>query len=293
MCEDAILAALLAENAAKCDPPLEVDEVGYIAKSIAKYDPNATTENLTDAGNARRLVTRYGHDLRYFFQRRTWCAWDGMRWIEDETGEVVRRAKETVRSLYIDAYNLADEKGRKDLASHARKSEGESRIRAMLKLAESEASIPVKADQFDSNPYLLNLLNGTLNLKTGKLQPHNREDLLTKLAPIEYSPNAKCQTWKAFLKRIMNGNEDLIQYLQKAVGYSLTGDTREQVLFIFYGTGANGKTTFISTIMSMLGDYAISTLKEADKILKRLADLPDNLSLSSKFYFYSPSELLQ
>jgi len=262
MCEDAILAALQAENAAKCDPPLEVDEVGYIAKSIAKYDPNTTTENLTDAGNARKFVARYGHGLHYCYQTGNWIVWDETRWKEDKTGEVMRRAKETVRNIYIEAYNSADEKERKDLASHAKKSEGESRLRAMVKLAESEPTIPVTTDQFDSNPYLLNLLNGTLNLKTGKLQPHRREDLLTKICPVEYNPKAKYRIWKSFLNRIMNGDENLIQYLQKAVGYALTGDTREQVLFIFYGTGANGKTTFISTIMSMLGDYARSTPTE-------------------------------
>ncbi len=98
-----------------------------------------------------------------------------------------------------------------------------------------------------------------MDLRTGELRPHDREDLITKLAPVSYDSEAKCETWRAFLDKIMDGNTDLIEYLKRAVGYSLTGDTTEQCLFILHGSGANGKSTFVETIHTLLGDYAQKT----------------------------------
>jgi len=103
---------------------------------------------------------------------------------------------------------------------------------------------------------ILNVLNGTLDLRAGHLRPHQREDLITKLVQAGYDPAATCSRWEAFLDRIMAGNQNLIDFLRRAVGYSLTGSIREQVLFMMYGTGANGKSTFLELIRALLGDYA-------------------------------------
>jgi putative DNA primase/helicase len=219
--------------------------------------PPTASEHLTDLGNARRLVAGHGQDLRYCNPWGQWLAWDTMRWAPDDTQEVVRRAKATVGSIYAEAAG-ADEDGRKAIAKHAMRSEGGQRIREMLKLAESEPGIPILPGDLDADPWLFNVLNGTLDLQTGQLRAHRRGDMLTKIAPVFYEPDADCPTWLAFLERIMAGDQDLIAYLQRVIGYGLTGDTSEQALFVFHGTGANGKSTFLEAIHEMLGqDYAL------------------------------------
>ncbi|MGH7378091.1 MAG: DNA primase family protein, partial [Candidatus Methylomirabilales bacterium] len=191
----------------------------------------------------------------------------------------MRRAKETVGSMYLEAAAQPDQDLRAALAAHAMKCESDSRIRAMLSLAESEPGVPVEPGAFDADPWLFNCLSGTLDLRTGELRPHRREDLLTKLAPVDYDPGAKAPTWTAFLDHIMAGNREVIEYLQRAVGHALTGDVREQVLQFLHGTGANGKTTFLNAILDAVGDYGkqaapeLLTIKYGTEHPTGLADL--------------------
>ncbi len=126
----------------------------------------------------------------------------------------------------------------------------------MVKLAESEENIPISPDALDTDSWLLNCLNGTIDLKTGLLKEHNKNDFITKTIPVEYDIHADCPLWDNFLEKIMDGNYSLIDFLRRAVGYSLTGNTSEQCLFLSHGTGANGKSTFQNTISALLGDYA-------------------------------------
>jgi putative DNA primase/helicase len=132
----------------------------------------------------------------------------------------------------------------------------------MIELAKSEPGIPVRPRELDADPWVLNLSNGTLDLQTGQLREHRREDLLTKLAPVAYDPAAQCPRWEAFLDRIFAEDVELIRFVQKAVGYSLTGSTQEQCFFILYGAGANGKTTLMQTVSALLRDYARQTPTE-------------------------------
>ncbi len=217
--------------------------------------------HLTDLGNAHRLVDWHGQDLRYVGKLRHWRVWDGTRWADDVTGEVLRRAKMSIAHLYSESAEL-DEEGRKALAKHALRSENVQRIGGMVKLAESEPQIASRPEDFDCDLYLLNVQNGTLNLKTGELRPHRRDELITKLAPVKYDPDATCPTFEALLIRVFDGHVDLIRWLQKAVGYSLTGLTIEQVLFIMWGSGANGKSTLLNIISEVLGDYATTAAPE-------------------------------
>jgi putative DNA primase/helicase len=213
---------------------------------------NSARYPLTDMGNAELLVYQHGHELHYCHTSGKWYTWDGARWKADDTGEIDRKAKETAKHLYVEASKQSN----KAYLNHARQSQSYNRIKAMIKLAESDVRIAINNKSLDRNPWLFNGLNGTIDLHTGKLRAHDPTDLITKLAPVQFDPAAVCPTWLNFLDRIMARNEILIGYLQRAVGYALTGDTREQVLFLFYGTGANGKSTFINTILKMLGDYA-------------------------------------
>jgi putative DNA primase/helicase len=133
----------------------------------------------------------------------------------------------------------------------------------MIKLAQSEQGIQVHTDEFDKDPLLLNILNGTIDLKTMKLLPHRRENLITKLVPVELHKSRNlcakphCPTWRNFLMRSFQGSRKMIAYLRRVVGYALSGETIEQCLFFLYGLGANGKTTFMETTRGLLGDYAV------------------------------------
>lgn len=210
---------------------------------------------LTQLGLAERFANQHGENVRYC-QSLGWLVWDGKRWAPDTTGAIKRMAKATVRTLYIEASLESDTRKRKDIADFGRRCEARQNLEAMIALGQSELPIPVTAEIFDRDIMLLNLENGALNLKTGHLQAHNRDDYITKLAPVVYAPDAACPLWDAFLNRIFQGNQNLIVFLQRLVGYSLTGSTVEHCFAVMHGKGANGKTTLLDTICGILGDYA-------------------------------------
>ena len=214
----------------------------------------ARTRELTDLGNAERLVDAHGDDLRYV-PGWGWLTWDGKRWRRDEGNLGARsKAAKVARSIRVEA-NRAQVKQYKRLASHAARSESAARIDAMVKL--SEPKLAASVDLFDKLPFCFNVDNGTVDLSTGNFRQHRRDDFLTQLSPVEYDEGADCPLWKAFLKRIIR-NQSTLSHLWKAAGYSLTGDVGAQVMFFLFGSGANGKSTFIETLIHILGDYAVS-----------------------------------
>ena len=209
----------------------------------------------TDLGNAIRLVARHGQELRYCFPQRKWYAWDGTRWAPDDTGEIHRRAKETVRAIYHEAAEAEGDRGKK-LANHAIRSESEAKIVAMMKLARSEPGIPILPTQLDADPWAFNVTTGTIDLRTGTLREHQRGDLITKLAPVTYDPAATAPVFMEFLDTIMDGNAGLITYLQRTLGHTLSGDMSEQRIEMWLGGGANGKTTLFNAMVDVMGSYA-------------------------------------
>jgi P4 family phage/plasmid primase-like protien len=226
----------------------------------------------SDQTNAETLVRWYGRDIRYCNEFRQWLFWDGHRWAYDTTQHVMRLAKATIKRLAATAETLDDEAA-KALLAHIKTSLSVTRLKAMVTLAESEPGVAVKPADLDQNPWLLNCRNGTVDLRTGELHTHRREDWLTKCIDIDYNPNAVCPQWCSFLWRVMDGplpNEDglgqallerheraekLVQFIQRAVGYSLTGVIAEHVLLFLYGGGQNGKSTFSETLAALLGEY--------------------------------------
>ena len=189
----------------------------------------------TDVGNAKRLVLTHGSDIRFCHSRRKWLIYDGQRWIEDDTGEVRRRAKQTVKEMLVEAADEPDDEKRKKIVIWQTQSEFENRLKALISLAELEEGIPVRVADLDREPQLFNCQNGTLDLRSGTLREHLRQDLITKVSPVVYRADSICPRWCEFLSRIMGGDANSISFLQRIVGYSLTGDTREQVLFLLYG----------------------------------------------------------
>jgi P4 family phage/plasmid primase-like protien len=211
---------------------------------------------LTDLGNAERLVAIFGEDLRYVGQWSRWLIWTGRRWQEDDTGSVMRFARMTARQIYRDVKAECEQQRKMELARFAAKSESERALKAMVNLARSDKAVAIRPSDLDEKGWLLNCQNGTVELRTGKHHEHRREDMLTKIAPVEYDPNAKCDLWLRFLDEIFAGDAELIRFIQQYLGMALTGDVREQILVIFNGVGSNGKSVVIETILGLMGDYA-------------------------------------
>lgn len=208
----------------------------------------------TDAGNARRLVEASGHELRWVPQWGTWLTWDGARWKVDTKGVVVERAKAVAHALYAQAVLTTSEE-RRAAIKWALASESAGRIDAMIRLARSEPGISVDADELDAYPWLFNVSNGTVDLTTGQLLRPDPTWLLTKLSPVDFDEEASCPRWLEFLDQVLPDRE-VQEFLRRAVGYTLTGITTEQVLFFAHGNGANGKSTFLESLAGVMGDYA-------------------------------------
>ena len=211
----------------------------------------------TDLGLARRFVAQHGAKIRFDYSRRWWLIFDGRRWARDENGEIRRLMKQTARTIWAEVAAATNDVRFKELQQFARRAESESGLKAALSMAESERVIAVTAAKLDVDPWLLNVVNGTLDLRTGLLRPHSAGDLLSRLAPVEYDPAATHQVWNSFLTGAVNHDDDLIAFLARAVGYSLTGDTGEEKLFFVHGPAAAGKSTFLEAVKSVLGDYAV------------------------------------
>ena len=210
----------------------------------------------TDLGNAERLVDRFGPDLRYCHQIGRWLVWNGQRWAADSSGKVMRMAAETARAIYSEAGATPNETLRKQLADWAKSSEACYKLDSMVKVARSNHGVAVTTEQLDADQWLLNVLNGTINLCSGELRPHHRDDLITKIAPVQFDPEAKAPLWQSFIERIFDGDNELIQYVQRVQGMCLTGDIREQYLFVYHGEGGNGKSVLLDSICGLMGDYA-------------------------------------
>ena len=236
-------AAVPAQQPSPAPTPLPIDV------ECARFD-------LTDIGNADRFRVRHGNHTRWS-PARGWLIWDGRRWCVDDCHQVLSLAKETARLILAEAADAEDQDRRDALAGWAKASGSAGRVSAMLQLARPDVRVPDEG--LDHDTWLLNVLNGTIDLRTGELRPHNRADLITKLAPVEYHPEAQCPRWHRFLQEVFQSDEELIGYVQRAVGYSLTGLAREQCLFFLFGGGSNGKGVFLVTLRFVLGDYAQRT----------------------------------
>lgn len=214
--------------------------------------------HLTDFGNAERLVDRDGDDLR-FVRGLGWHCWDCRRFRLDETGEVERRAKRVVREIYLEAAAETDPEERDRLVKHAQRSEQAGRLRAMISLAESEREVVARVDDLDADPFALTVSNGTIDLRTGDLRPHRREDLITKQARVDYVEGARHELFDRFIAETTAGHDGLAEFVQRAMGYTMTGSTAEEVLFFAHGPQATGKTTLLEATRTMLGEHSMTT----------------------------------
>jgi len=238
---------------------------------------------LTEGGLSERFVYQHSDNLRYDHKRLCWYVWDGKRWKADGAGQAQEKAKETIRNLFAEAGRLAATSPEEAaaLSKHAVASYKARSIAGVLTLAASDPRIAVTPEVWDKDPYLLNCQNGTLDLRTAELKPHDRNDHITRISPVAYNPQAKAPTWEKCLDQ-WQPDPEVKAFLQRGAGYSLTGDTGQHTAFFLYGDGRNGKGVFTRALMHILGGYAgtlrIDTLMESRKettgVTPDLVDLP-------------------
>lgn len=266
---DELLARLLAVNAERCDPPLPEGEVAAVAASVARGGVGAvpcpdlkSAQGQTETANAARLIARFGGDVRFVGPWKKWLCWDGKRWEADADLKLQGMAIQISRGLWADlaAVEPGTEAMRSALA-FVKASNRANAVAAMVTLARSY--VPVSVDELDSHVWLLNLANGTLDLRTGEVKEHDRADYLTKLSAVCFDPLATCPLWEKFLGEVFDEDDELIGYVRRLVGYTLTGSQREHVLPFLHGSGANGKSTFLHVLFHLLGpDYATKAPQE-------------------------------
>lgn len=213
---------------------------------------------------AERLVDEHRDALRHVHGI-GWHRWDGGRWARDLDGAATRAAVATVKAAYADLADL-DRDAQRDLLADAHRCESANGIDGVLRLASALHPLALSVDKLDADPYLVNAQNGTLDLRTGQLRPHDPADLLTKVAGAAYDPQARSDKFDGFLADVLPA-ADMRAFVARVVGHALVGEVVEHLLPIFTGTGANGKSTLVETVSAAFGDYAIAC--EPDLLVER------------------------
>jgi len=212
--------------------------------------------NLNDTANAEYLANLYGSTLRYDHRRARWLKWSGHRWQPDNNGEIYRFAIASARDRYRSASNITDLKERERVANWSIGSENRSRLESTIAIAKNLQPISDTGEHWDNNPWLLGVLNGVVDLKTGLLRDGKPEDNITMSTCVKFDPGAQCPLWLNTLSVIFESNEELIDWLWRYWGYSITGLIKEQSVIIGHGFGGNGKGVVTGAIRKTMGDYA-------------------------------------
>ena len=229
---------------------------------ISQVQPNYSMD---DMGNAQRFVNMFGENIRYSYTDKKWYYYNSQKWCTDADGTVERLADHSVEAMKDEAKRYIESDGEsgdmtKAFQKHMKASRSNKSRKSMLEMARHH--VPILPFQLDRYKMALNTPSGVLNLKSGELKEHKPEYYLTKITNVDYSDNADCPKWYEFLSDIFDADKDLIRYIQKAVGYTLTGSIAEQCVFFLYGTGRNGKSTFLDVIRDVFGDYAANIQPE-------------------------------
>ena len=272
MAPAALVGALEAVNESQCSPPLPNDELADIARHFIEgreqrrdnhhpvmvspgQAPAAEPFPRTDAGNGELFAHLYGDRVRFDHRRRRWLVWGGHWWSDDNDAEVRRLAKTAVRHRYLDAASISDLTERAAESKFAIASENRQRLDALLAQAQAEPPISDAGEFWDHDLWLLGVANGIVDLRSGTLRAGCPQDRITLHSDVSFEPEARCPRWLKFLDEVFGGDQELIDYIWRAVGYSLTGDTSEQCVFTCHGSGANGKSVFLSSLRAVAGSY--------------------------------------
>lgn len=235
--------------------------------------------DMTDTGNAQRLKDKYKGNIKYSYIRKKWYYWTGKIWAVDNTGEIKKLADEVINDIKKEAFSEKDDDKQQELLKWAIKTASSKGKEAMVKETQHLDGIPILMEEFDCYNDYLNCQNGIINLRTGELLPHDSNFMMSRISYAEYDNSGKQpEMWLSFLNDVTNGDTDLKEYLQKCIGYSLTGSIREQCAFFLYGIGNNGKSTFLDTISDLLGSYASNV--QPDTIMMRKNDSGANSDIA-------------
>jgi putative DNA primase/helicase len=290
-------------NKKRCKPPLETSEIKTIAKSASNrpkafYDQSDTTTDDeyglwdTEFGNTNEFVDRNTERIRYDVDSSCWLSWDGTRWKPDPSELMVTGyAKKLIEDLYDEALNLNDKDRADEQKRHAKRSAKGTSLSAIVSLAKTDQRVKVTSDELDQHPLKITLDNLTYDLKNDKKLKHNPDHLITKKLPFLFDSNAKADRWKSFVLQIMCGDLQMADFLQQAVGYSLTGLTTEQCLFFLYGNGKNGKTTFVEVLLRLFGEYACKADNQMIMDRRGYSGIPNDVARLNGHRFVLFSEI--
>lgn len=237
------------------DPPCYIGMSAATCSNVGGSVSDGSPFSCTDMGNVERFLSSYPNDVVYIPEEKNFYKFDGTKWIIDLQEKRTRELVEiVVRNIYAEAKTKSTEAERKATASWAMKSESKKHRDAIV--SDLKHKLVRSYQDFDADPWLFNLLNGTIDLHTGKLLKHDRFHYMMKISPVIYNPDAKCPNWFSTLDLFFQKNKSIIYYVQKLFGYTMCGVKIERLVVYFYGTGRNGKSTIIGIPFKILGDYA-------------------------------------
>ena len=254
-----------------------------IEAEVFSADRNMDLEKIpqTDIGNAEMLAAFYGDRLRFDHRRNRWLVWEKSRWVTDNDGEVQRLVIDTIRRRMEIVIHIQDSAKRKEAIKFCLQSESASHYRAIAEIGKVLRPITDNGKGWDADPWLLGCTNGVVDLKTGQLHQGHPTERISMSTKQDYDPDAKAPRWEAFLSQVFNGDQEMISFVQKAFGYAITGDVREQCLFLCWGGGANGKSTLLTTIRKAIGEYANNTSFSTFELSQRGSQSNDLAALSA------------
>lgn len=280
-----ILRHIEEENALRCDPPLTTQEIqALVLESNIILDAQKKELKYTDRYNATYFKKCVGEDLFFCEKLGGWHYWDEKLWRRDETERILEYGGKVLDKMIEDAQNSGNE----TFIKHVKSSSSKGKITAMIDLARGERMART-IETIDADDLLLNCANGTFNLKEMKLQDFSRYDFITRITKAAYDPTAPRDKWIKFLNEIFLNDQDLINYMQKVIGYAVTGLTREQCMWVFYGNGMNGKGKFLTALQEVLGDYA-NELPPSELILKHNESISNEIARLRASRFLTASE---
>ncbi len=268
-------------------------EVSRPAEDVAVELSRLASEfELTDAYQAERFAETFGENLRFDHQRRLWLVYREPVWTADERGEVDRLAIQAARSLHANAKTIPDSTNRGKALQSAKFWQSAPGVARVLTLAKSQPPIATSANDWNRDPWLLGTPSGVIDLKTGERRDSCRHEMVSLSLQVPYDPTAYCHRWEQFIGEVFGGDTELIEYLQRVLGYTLTGRTNEQVWWLFHGEGANGKSTLLEVVSHVLGDYAKRVPFSMFELSHR-SGVPDDIATLVNKRFVTASESIE
>lgn len=259
----------------------------FVNKSIKKFPPRSWD----DTGNAQRFVDRYGDIVRYSYTHKKFYVYDGSVWKNDDMGQVRLLIDATIEDLKNEKIKVPDEMDEEKAQTAFRKfiKASRSNNKKTAIMNEIKHRLSIGTNEFDQDDMSLNVQNGYIDLSNGEVNPHDVNKYFSKIANFDYTDKESPDTWLDFLNEIFDYDSQTINYIQKALGYSLTGSTREQVMFILHGKGRNGKSLFVETISQILGDYT-KTVRADSLMVKRSGGVNNDIAALQGARFVTSSE---